>query len=306
MKVLLFCNNIQSAQIVFELIRNRVFAGIVIPDFNEELIHDISESGYVEPSKLFTVNVANDDEIIRIINTVTPDVGMVVTFPKIFSASIINIPRLGFYNFHYGILPEYRSADPIFWQIKNGEKFGGVTIIKMNSEIDGGDILLEEKIPIEPYDSYAVLLNKSVAIACHIVDPFLSLINQKDTGYKTQDKSVSKYFPRPQLADVCIDWSTMEMNEIMATVNAGNPWNRGAIATFEGEKIRIVQVSPAKYDKELPDIPGKIVFANEQYGVFVICKNGGLLRIDTVYSNLGYNSGGMILRTGIIEGKIFQ
>lgn len=55
----------------------------------------------------------------------------------------------------------------------------------------------------------------------------------------------------------------MRMSEFVATVNAGNPWNRGSIEQCKGDEIRIVQVSPAKYDKKLPDEPGKIKIANQ-------------------------------------------
>jgi len=66
-----------------------------------------------------------------------------------------------------------------------------------------------------------------------------------------------------------------------------------------------VQVSPAKYDKELPDDSGKIILANQQYGIFVVCKNKELLRIEITHSSFGYHSGGMIFTTGINEEKSF-
>lgn len=305
MKTLVFCNNIQSAQIIFELIRRRLFSGLVIPSSNKELIQEISDSGYIEPDKLFTPDLKEDNEIIGILKKVQPTVCLVITFPKIFSQEILNIPKLGFYNFHYGLLPKYRSADPIFWQIKNREKFGGVTVLRMDNSIDGGSILLEDKFQIEPYDTYAMLLHKSVVATCQILNQVVDLLLSEKIETKQQELKGSKYYPKPSLKDVSINWKEMTMSEIVATVNAGNPWNRGAIAEYEGEKIRIVQVSPAKYDKELPDEPGKIILANQQYGIFVVCKNRELLRIEITHSSFGYHSGGMILATGIKEGNLF-
>lgn len=306
MQGLIFCNNIQSAQVVFPMIQRRLFAGVVVPSINVDLITELSNSGYIESEKLFTPNHNNDDEIIDIINRVEPDVCLVFTYPKIFSQEILDLPKLGFYNFHYGLLPKYRSADPIFWQIKNRESFGGVTVLKMDKTIDGGEIVMEEKFPIEAYDSYAMLLQKSVALSIKLLNEFIDALLAETLTFKPQGLTASQYFPKPILKDVTINWSEMAMSDVVATVNAGNPWNRGAITNFEGENINIVQVSPAKYDKELPDEPGKIIFANQQYGIFIVCKNRELLRIETIYSSLGYNSGGMILSTGIQEGKIFD
>ncbi|MBE9469211.1 MAG: hypothetical protein IMY72_12935 [Bacteroidetes bacterium] len=306
MKALVFCNNIQSAQIIFELIRRRIFSGIVISSSNSELVNEISNSGYVESTKMFIVDHNNDSEIIDVLNNTKPDVCIVATFPKIFSQAILDIPSLGFYNFHYGLLPKYRSADPIFWQIKNGENQAGVSVIKMDASIDGGAIILEKKFPLELYDTYGLLLHKSVAIACQLLSEFLDALSSENIISKAQNLNGSVYLTKPTLKDVSINWKEMTMSEVVATVNAGNPWNRGAIAEYEGEKIRIVQVSPAKYNKDLPDVPGKIILANQQYGVFVVCKNKELIRIETILSAVGYHSGGMILTAGIKEGNKFK
>jgi len=305
MQALVFCNNIQSAQVIFELIRRREFAGIVIPSSNNKLIQEILNSAYVEPDKLHAPS-NGDNEIVEILNKVKPDVCLVFSYPKIFSQDIIDLPKLGFYNFHYGLLPKYRSGDPIFWQIKNKEKFGGLTVLKMDRSIDGGAIVMVEKISIQSYDSYGLLLQKSVVLACQVLNGFMDCLLSGKLDYKPQNLNGSKYLPKPKLKDVTIDWKTMSMREIAAVVNAGNPWNRGAITQFEGEEIRIVQVSPANYDQELPNTPGKIILANPQYGVFVVCKDRELLRIETIYSSVGYNSGGMILSAGIQEGKSFD
>lgn len=305
MKALVFCNNNQSAQIIFELIRRRIFSGIVIPSSNSELVNEISNSGYVESTKMFVVDHNSDNEIIDVLSSTQADVCIVATFPKIFSQEIIDIPGLGFFNFHYGLLPKYRSADPVFWQIKNRENQAGVSVIKMDASIDSGAIVLEKKFPLEPYDTYGILLHKSVAVACQLLAEFLDALTSGNIITKPQNLNGSVYLLKPSFKDVSIDWKEMSMNEVVATVNAGNPWNRGAITRYEGEEIRIVQVSPAKYNKELPDDPGKIILANQQYGVFVVCKNRELIRIETIHSVVGYNSGGMILTTGIKEGKLF-
>ena len=59
-----------------------------------------------------------------------------------------NMPPMGTINVHGSLLPQYRGAAPINWAIINGEKETGVTTFKLKHEIDTGDILLQEKIPI--------------------------------------------------------------------------------------------------------------------------------------------------------------
>ena len=306
MKVLLFCNDIQSAHITFELIRLRYFAGIVVPYGKKKLIEEIRQSGYIQDDQLFTPDPSNDKELEEIIHQIKPDLGLIATFPRIFPKSIYSIPPMGFYNLHYGVLPKYRSANPVFWQIRKGEKVGGVTLFKIDDTIDGGDVVMADQFPIESYDNYAVVLHKSVDMAGKMIEPFMQRLKEGTLQFNPQKLSDSKYYTKPTLNDVRIDWTKMDRDEIIATVNAGNPWNKGAITTLDQNEIRLVQVSPAQYNNELPDAPGRIVLANVQHGIFVICKNQELLRVDTIYTKLGYHSGGLMLCTGIQEGKVFQ
>ena len=306
MKVLVFCNNKSAAQIVFELIRKRVFAGIVLPAENTELINDILDSGYIQEQQLFTLALENCTELIEIVKSVNPDVCFTLTFPLIFKKEILDIPSQGFYNFHFGKLPEYRSADPIFWQIRNREKTGGLCVHKMNSRIDAGPVLFQEGIPIHSTDTYGSLLHKSAVLSSIKVGEILKLIEAEDGKLITQNPKGSKYYPKPKLEDVNIDWKNMESAEIIATINAANPWNKGAITTISGEEIRILQATPVNYDKELPDQPGLVFYADEKQGVFVICKDQQLLRIDAIYTPLGFSFGGRILSYGLIKGKVFE
>lgn len=76
------------------------------------------------------------------------DVGVVAAYGKIIPAEIINLPRLGILNIHPSLLPKYRGPTPIQTTILNGEKETGVTIIKIDEEVDHGPILTNYKIQI--------------------------------------------------------------------------------------------------------------------------------------------------------------
>ena len=77
------------------------------------------------------------------------DIALSCGFPLIFKKSIINLPRLGFLNCHAGILPKYRGGSPLNWQLINCEKTFGISVIKVNHKVDGGDIFSERKFIIK-------------------------------------------------------------------------------------------------------------------------------------------------------------
>jgi peptidoglycan/xylan/chitin deacetylase (PgdA/CDA1 family)/folate-dependent phosphoribosylglycinamide formyltransferase PurN len=78
-----------------------------------------------------------------------PDLG-VVAGTYVLRESVFAIPRLGSINLHSGRAPEYRGAAPAFWELYNGERQVGVTIHRVATTLDAGDILLQETFPLDP------------------------------------------------------------------------------------------------------------------------------------------------------------
>lgn len=101
------------------------------------------------------------------LNSYQPDLQIVVAF-RMLPVAVWDMPPMGTINVHASLLPQYRGAAPINWAIINGETETGVTTFKLKHEIDTGDILLQEKLPILPGDNigslYEKLMNKGAAL----------------------------------------------------------------------------------------------------------------------------------------------
>src|SRR5206468_6597828 len=95
----------------------------------------------LQPEKL------KNPSFIEELRSLKADVQVVVAF-RMLPEVVWNMPPLGTINVHGSLLPQYRGAAPINWAIINGEKETGVTTFKLQHEIDTGDILLQESLPI--------------------------------------------------------------------------------------------------------------------------------------------------------------
>ena len=116
----------------------------------------------LQPEKL------RDESFIQQLQDINADVFVVVAFrmlPKI----VWQMPKLGTFNLHASLLPQYRGAAPINWAIINGEKETGVTTFLLNEEIDKGKILLQEKIDIHPNDNAESIHDKLAIIGKDLV-----------------------------------------------------------------------------------------------------------------------------------------
>ena len=87
------------------------------------------------------------------------DLQVVVAF-RMLPEAVWNMPRLGSINVHASLLPQYRGAAPINWALLHGDLETGVTSFFLRHEIDTGDLILQERVPIRPDDDFGSLYDK--------------------------------------------------------------------------------------------------------------------------------------------------
>jgi methionyl-tRNA formyltransferase len=97
------------------------------------------------------------------------DLFAVASYGKIIPQSILDLPRLGALNVHPSLLPLYRGATPLQAQLRDGVATGGVTIILMDAGMDTGDIVLQEKRPIAPDETYGDLHDQFAALGAELL-----------------------------------------------------------------------------------------------------------------------------------------
>lgn len=154
------------------------------------------------------------------------DLAVVAAYGKILTKDELNKPKYGCINVHPSILPKYRGPSPIQTAILDGEKKTGVTIIKMDEEVDHGEILFQREIEISDKDNFDILSKKLFQLAAEIlpslIEDFISgkVIPQaqnhaqatftehlrRETGYfdiqnppdaEKLDKMIRAYYPWP-------------------------------------------------------------------------------------------------------------
>ncbi|MBN2055553.1 methionyl-tRNA formyltransferase, partial [bacterium] len=84
------------------------------------------------------------------IRQLAPDFIVVVAYGKILPPMILSLPRYAAINLHPSLLPRYRGPAPVNWAVLRGERYTGVTVIKMEDELDAGAMYLQERYPVPP------------------------------------------------------------------------------------------------------------------------------------------------------------
>ena len=149
----------------------------------------------------------NTPEGVAALQRLSPELLVVAAYGQILSRDVLGAATLGGINVHASLLPKYRGAAPINWAIYHGETQTGVTIIRMSTALDAGDILAQEAIDILPEetagDLEARLAPLGAKLAADIVEKF-ALGPVKGTP---QDKSLVTKAPKLTKEHGLIDWS---------------------------------------------------------------------------------------------------
>lgn len=158
-----------------ELVENEynVVAVVTMPDKPAGRGHKIQYSDvkkYALSQNLPILQPSNlkDEAFIEELKSYKADLQIVVAF-RMLPEVVWDMPRLGTFNLHASLLPQYRGAAPINWAIINGDKETGVTTFFLEHEIDTGKIIMQEKIAIGENDSVGEIHDKLMILGGKVV-----------------------------------------------------------------------------------------------------------------------------------------
>ena len=224
----------------------------------------------------------NSPETISMLKSLKPNLFIIAGFSTIFKKNLIDIPKKGTINLHAGRLPKYRGGSPLNWQIINGEDKAGISIIKVDENIDTGPIIAESQIKIEKKDTIADLHNKVNIIFPEILIKVLSDIELDKVKLINQNNKNAIYWHQRRDQDGHLNFQKMTVCEAERFVRALTFPYPGAWSYLDQKKIRFYEVEIPKI--QLHGTPGKVCFV-EKKGPYIICKDKALLVKNYLFEN---------------------
>lgn len=223
------------------------------------------------------------------LDEVKPDFIFSISFPFLVPEDALKFGHNKFINFHPGPLPRYRGPKPIFEVLRHQEKTTAVSVHYMNAEFDKGNLIFMDPVVIENTDVYGKL---AVKLSKRTGQAVINMANMLQFGTTVpnlpQDESLSCYFSNPELYDTLINWKRMSASEIIALVNACNPWNNGADSRFQEEHTKIISA----YSTNEPHnkTPGTVLSLTEEGNIKVACIDDEQIVIELLSTDSGIMS----------------
>ncbi|HEX9163373.1 MAG TPA: methionyl-tRNA formyltransferase [Thermoanaerobaculia bacterium] len=185
-----------------------------------------------------------DPEFLRRVEAIAPDAAVVIAYGKILPKHLLDIPREGFFNVHASVLPEYRGAAPVQRAIEAGETTTGVTIMRVDEELDHGPILAIEPAQIGPDERAPSLFARLSKLGG---DLLVRTLRELSPG-TPQDHSRATLAPKIEKHEGLITFSEPPQT-IYNKFRAFDPWP-GVCFDVNGESIKIIDLLPA--DRNAP------------------------------------------------------
>lgn len=182
---------------------------------------------------------------IKEIKKFSPDLFVVASFGLILSREILALPKLGSINIHPSLLPKYRGPSPIQTAILNGDKNTGVTIIKMDTEVDHGPILFQKDTGIESDDSFQSLAVKLFKLAADNLKITISNYVSSENNLTKQDDSQATFTERLERQSGYIDATNPpSKDKLERMIRAYFPWPSTWTKFTLGGKEKIIKLLP--------------------------------------------------------------
>ena len=272
------------------------------PDFAVNPLHALAEAGYevagviTQPDKpkgrgktmlptpvkeeamkhgfpVYQPVKVRDPEFLQVLEKLDPDIIVVAAFGQIIPKSILELPKYGCINIHASLLPKYRGAAPIQQAVIDGEKESGVTIMRMGTGLDTGDMISRIVVPIAKDETGGTLFDKLAEAGAKLLVETLPHIFDGTAVYEKQPEES----PTPYAGMITKQMGLMDFRksaeELERLVRGLNPWP-SAYTFLNGKTLKVwkCKVSTEKTDA----VPGTIFLADKE-GIHTACGEGVLI-----------------------------
>lgn len=213
-----------------------------------------------------------DELFINDLKKLNANLQVVVAF-RMLPEVVWKMPKLGTFNLHASLLPNYRGAAPINWAIINGETETGVTTFFIDDKIDTGAMILNKKTRINPDENAGQLHDRLMELGCEAVIETLELIEKNNVTTTTQVETEEIKTAYKLNKDNCrIDWNK-SAKEIHNLIRGLSPYPCAWTTLFDDDKELNIKIYESKIIDELHNYDvGKIISSKKEIRIAV--KNG--------------------------------
>jgi methionyl-tRNA formyltransferase len=214
-----------------------------------------------------------EPEVVEALRAWRPDLGVVAAFGQFLPKSVRELPAEGYLiNAHASLLPRHRGAAPIARAILEGDPRTGISVMRVEREMDAGAVALVRATPIGPDEDCGSLTARLAGLARDAVAEAIEQIADGSVRWTQQDHGAATLAPKLTREDARLDWHDAAA-ALARRVRAMAP-RPGAVTQLDGEPLRIL--AARAIEGEARGRPGEVQRASGEWPVRVSTGSGWL------------------------------
>ena len=219
-----------------------------------------------------------DEAFLSELRALEPDLGVVIAF-RMLPEVVWAMPKLGTFNLHASLLPEYRGAAPINWAIINGDTRTGVTTFLLNHEIDKGAIIEQREVDILAEDNIGTLYDKLMYVGAELVTNTVDKLASGDYTTTEQmhiDENTLRPAPKIFKDDCRIDWNNTA-ESIHNLVRGLSPYPAAWTPLYkQSEECGSIKIFKTRYELGTTNATVGTIRTDSKSYIAIACSDGWL------------------------------
>ncbi|WP_432540358.1 methionyl-tRNA formyltransferase [Kineococcus sp. SYSU DK002] len=198
------------------------------------------------------------EDFLAALRALEPDACPVVAYGALVPREALAVPRFGWLNLHFSLLPAWRGAAPVQRAVMNGDDVTGACVFELEEGLDTGPVYARLTEPVGPADTAGDLLGRLAASGADLLVSVLDALEDGTAVKTAQPAEGVSLAPKITVEEARVDW-TATAREVDRRVRGCTP-DPGAWTTFRGERFKLAPVTPVEED--LP--AGRIVVGRKR------------------------------------------
>ena len=207
-----------------------------------------------------------------------PEILVVMAYGQILRKNILTLASQAIINLHASLLPKYRGAACIQAAIDGGDAETGITAMHVVRELDAGDVIVSQAIPIAADETGGRLHDRLAALAPAVLAEALAKLASGTATRVPQDEAASSYVSKLEREDGKLDWS-LDAAALERRIRAYDPWPGTYSVAIEGGREKRLKIFPPVTVLQQTGSPGQVSSAD---GHLVIGSGSGSILLETV------------------------
>ncbi|HEX7349685.1 methionyl-tRNA formyltransferase [Brachybacterium sp.] len=209
---------------------------------------------------VLTPATLRDAEVQQQLRELAPDAAPVVAYGNLVPQAALDIPRHGWVNLHFSLLPAWRGAAPAQRAVLSGARETGMSVFRLEKGLDTGDVLSTAHTSIGPFETSGGLLERMSLDGAAVLLSALDALEAGTAALTPQDHDLATHAPKLSTAEAEIDW-TLPAEQVSAHIRGMSP-QPGAWTMLKGARAKILGLEQAPEHAPLP--PGRLEATRRQ------------------------------------------